>query len=71
MGLFGYNHRVCIEIPVSPNYPTTRIAPVYYIHVFSTFVGFKVAGAGYYNKILFITKHRNVCDVSVNFIKVR
>ena len=32
---------------------------------------FKVAGAGYYNKILFITKHRNVCDVSVRFIEVR
>ena len=28
---------------------------------------FKVAGAGYYNKI-FITKHGNVCDVSVRFI---
>ena len=24
-----------------------------------------MAGAGYYNKILFITKHGNVCDVSV------
>ena len=31
----------------------------------------KVAGAGYYNKILFITKHGNMCDVSVRFIKVR
>ena len=28
----------------------------------------KVAGASYYNKILFITKHGNVCDVSIQFI---
>ena len=31
----------------------------------------KVAGAGYYNKILFITKHGNVYDVSVQFLIVR
>ena len=28
----------------------------------------KVAGPGYYNKILFITKHVNVCDMSIQFI---
>ena len=30
--------------------------------------GIKVADAGYYNKILFIAKHRNMRDVSVQFI---
>ena len=30
----------------------------------------KVAGAGYYNKILFKTKHGNVCDVSVSLLKL-
>ena len=26
VGLFGYNHRVCMEIPIYSNYPITQIA---------------------------------------------